>query len=74
MLVLLYGRLDIYAPGTEPLLIEYNTIGERHLHQPLQALVSAMLGGPVPGRDARTHALLQRLEMQNFKLKNGLEL
>lgn len=74
-MVLLYGRLDMDLRGQPSLHIEYNTVGERHLHQPLQRFLDAVLGVPVAsGRDARTQALLQELEARSYAFKNGLAL
>ncbi len=73
-MILLYGRLDVYLSG-DSLHIEYNTVAERFLHQPLREFVAGMYGyRPGSGRDALTQTLLRELEQRTFKFKNGLEL
>lgn len=78
-LILLYGCLELtgLVDGTPTrLVVEYNTVGLPLLLPACQQLVQLAYGAPpAPASDTETTTatLLQSLDLQSFKFKNGLQ-
>lgn len=78
-LLLLYGSLEIVAPGKSApvrLRLEFNTVAWHHLWKPLQQLLQATQPAPIsPGSQETSSPIFERaLQELPLKFSNGLQL